>query len=74
MWKESKVALLLGKVVEGVSDTVMEEVGDCNMYCIGKWWDLLHEELMDRFWSTPLPFYEQLDTAHALILSIFLTD
>ena len=31
--KEGKVALLLGKGVEGVSDIVMEEVGEC--ICIG---------------------------------------
>ena len=35
--KESKVALLLGKCVERVSDTVMEEVSECVMYWIGKW-------------------------------------
>ena len=38
MCKEDKVALLLGKGVEGVSDTMMEEVGECIMYRIGKWW------------------------------------
>ena len=57
--KEGKVTLLLGKSVEGVSDTVMEEVGECIMYWIGKWWqrrkDLLYGELMDRFRSPPLP-------------------
>ena len=31
------MALLLGKGVEGVSDTVMEEVGECVMYWVGKW-------------------------------------
>ena len=30
--KEGKVALLLGNHVEGVSVTVMEEVGDCIMH------------------------------------------
>ena len=73
--EECKVALLLGGV-EGVSDTVMEEVGECVMYWIGKWWqrkkDLLHGEVMDGFWSPLLhPSYEQLDTAHALLLIIF---
>ena len=68
------MALLLGKVVEGVSDTVEEEVVGCIMYWIGKWWqrrkDLLYGELMDEFWSLPsLPLYEQLDSAHALLLS-----
>ena len=56
--KEVKVALLLGKGVEGVSDTVMEEVGECIMYWIGKWWQrrkyLLYGELIDSFWF-PLP-------------------
>ena len=33
---KGKVALLLGKGVEGVSDTVMEEVGECIMYWIEK--------------------------------------
>ena len=51
--KESKVALLLGKGVEGVSDTVMEEV-----FWIGKWWQKrkdLFGQLMDRFWSLHSP-------------------
>ena len=53
------MALLLGKDVEGLSDIGMEEVGECIMYWIGKWWqrrkDLLYGELMDRFGSSPLP-------------------
>ena len=36
--KEGKMALLWGRVVERVSDTVMEEVGACVMHWIGKWW------------------------------------
>ena len=32
MCKEGKLALLLGKGVEYVSDTVMEQVGECLMY------------------------------------------
>ena len=32
VYKEGKVALLLGKDVKGVSDTVMEEVGESIMY------------------------------------------
>ena len=36
--KEGKVALLLGKGVEGISDIVMEEVGECIMHWTGKWW------------------------------------
>ena len=65
------MALLSGKRVEGVSDTVMEEVCECFMYWIGKWWqrrkDLLYGELMDYFVPFPYPLYEQLDTAHALL-------
>ena len=30
------MTFLLGKGVEGVNDTVMAEVGECVMYCIGK--------------------------------------
>ena len=42
MCMEGKVALLLGKVVEGVSDSNVyvldkEEVGECIMYWIRKW-------------------------------------
>ena len=51
MCKEGKVALLLGKGVEGISDTVVVEVGDCIMHWMEKWWqrrkDLLYGELMD---------------------------
>ena len=36
--KEVKVALLLGKDEEGVSDNVMEEVGEYVMYWICKRW------------------------------------
>ena len=41
--KEGTVALLLGKVVEGVSDSAMEDVSECILYHpflyqIGKWW------------------------------------
>ena len=46
-WKEDKVALLLGKD-EGVSSAVMEEVGECVMYCIGKWWQGRKNLLMWR--------------------------
>ena len=41
IWKsvqEGKVALLLGKGVEGVSDIVMGDMGVCIMYWTGKWW------------------------------------
>ena len=54
-----RIRCIVGNGMVGVSDTVMEEVGDCIMYWIGKWWqkrkDLLYGELMDRFWSPPLP-------------------
>ena len=70
MCKEGKVALLLGKGVKGVSDIVMEEVGECIMHWIQKWWQrrkgLFPGELMDGLWSPPLPS-KQLDTAHALL-------
>ena len=73
--KEGKVDLLLGNGVEGVSDIVMEEAGECIMYWIVKWWqrrkDLLYGELMDRFGFLSLPLYEQLDPAHVLLLSHF---
>ena len=42
-----------------VSDIVMEEVGECVKYWIGRWWqrrkDLLYGELMDGFWFPPSP-------------------
>ena len=59
MCKKGKLTLLLGKGVKGVSDTMMEEVGECIVHWIGKWWQrrkyLLYGELMDGFWSSPLP-------------------
>ena len=36
VFKEGKVVLLFGKGMEGVNDIVMEEVGECIMYLIGK--------------------------------------
>ena len=59
--------------MERVSDIAMEEeVSECIIW-IGKWWqrrnDLLHGELVDGFGS--LPLYEQLVTAHALLVSYF---
>ncbi len=35
---KGKVALLLGKGVEGVSKRVLVEVGQYVVYCLGKWW------------------------------------
>lgn len=57
--KEGKVALLLGKGVEGVSNRVLEEVGECVMQWLKKWWkrrkELLYGEDMNGFWSPPPP-------------------
>ena len=70
--KEGKLAFLLGKGVKGVSDIVVEEIGKCIMYWLGKWWqrrkDLLYGELMDGFSPLSSPVHEQLDTTHALLL------
>ena len=70
-WKSMqrvKMALLLGKGVEGVSDTVMEEVREYVMYWTGKWWqrrtDLLYGELINGFWSSPLPPLWTAQTQH----------
>ena len=53
------MTLLLGKGVEGVSDTAMEKMSECIVHWIGKWWqrrkDLLYGELMDRFCPLPPP-------------------
>ena len=38
VWKQCKVELLLGEGVEGGSEAMMEEVGKCVIYWIGKWW------------------------------------
>ena len=70
--KEGKVALLLGKGVEGVSDIVMEEVGECICIgIIGKWWQRskysLYGELMYGFWSPP-PSMNSWDGPYSLLL------
>ena len=36
--EEGKEALLLGKEVEGICNRVMEEVGGCILYWLGRWW------------------------------------
>ena len=36
--EEGKVALLLEKGVEGICNTVMEDVGKCVLYWLGRWW------------------------------------
>ena len=56
VYKEGKVSMLLGKGVEGVSDSVMEEVG--KYVLIGKLVaekDLFYRELMDGFGSPTFP-------------------
>ena len=35
--EEGKVALLLGKGVEGICNRVMEEVGGCVLYWLDRW-------------------------------------
>ena len=35
--EEGMVTLLLGKVVKGVCNRVMEEVGECLLYWLGRW-------------------------------------
>ena len=32
------MALLLGKGVEGICSKVMEDVGGCVLYWLGRWW------------------------------------
>ena len=36
--EEGKVALLLGKRVEGICNRVMEEVAECIVHWLGRWW------------------------------------
>ena len=75
--KEAKVALLLGKGVEGVSDTVMEEVDEFVMYWTGKWWQrkhLLYGDVMDGFQVPSLPSSVNSWTYHMHYYHIFLTD
>ena len=36
--EEGKEALLLGKEVEGICNSVMEDVGECIVYWLGRWW------------------------------------
>ena len=59
--------------------TLMEEVGKYVMYWLGKWWqtrkDLWHGELMDGFWSPPLPPSMNSWTQHMhYYYHVFLTD
>ena len=40
-WREDekgKMALLLGKGVEGICNREMEDVGECVLYWLGRWW------------------------------------
>ena len=36
--KEGKMVLLLGKGMEDICNRVMEEVGECVVYWLGRWW------------------------------------
>ena len=36
--EEGKVALLLGKGVEGICNRVLEDVGECISYWLSRWW------------------------------------
>ena len=36
--EEGKLAMLLGKGVEGICNRVMEDVGECILYWLGRWW------------------------------------
>ena len=35
--EERKVALVLGEGVEGICNSVMEDVGECVLYWVGRW-------------------------------------
>ena len=54
---EDMVAWLLWKGLERVSDTVMEEVGVCIVYWIGKWWQRWICCMVSQWMNFgPLPF------------------
>ena len=36
--EDGKVALLLGKGVTGICNRVVEDVGECVLYWLGRWW------------------------------------
>ena len=38
VYEEGKLALLLGKGVEGICNRVMEDVGECILYWLSRWW------------------------------------
>ena len=66
--KEGKEAMLLGKGTEGICNRVMEDVGECKLYWLGRWWQkrkqLLYEWVVVGYWSSslllPLFRHEQL--------------
>ena len=39
------MALLLGKGVEGICNRVMEDVGECVLYWLGRWWQRMKQLL-----------------------------
>ena len=45
--EEGKVALLLGKGVEGICNRVIEDVGECVLYWLGRWWQRRKQLLCD---------------------------
>ena len=38
VYEEGKVALLLEKGVEAICNRVIEDVGECILYCLSRWW------------------------------------
>ena len=48
--EEEEVALLLGKEVVGIYNRVMEDVRECILYWLGRWWQrrkqLLHVQVL----------------------------
>ena len=63
--EEGKVELLLGKWVEGICNKVMENVGECIMYRLGKW----SEKEAFVVWAgigPLLSLLEQLDTVYSV--------
>ena len=71
--EEKKVALLLGKGVEGICNRVIVDVGECILHWLGRWWQrrkqLLYRLLLgiDPPLTCPLSPLEQLDRCIAFI-------
>ena len=60
--------------MEGVSDTVMEEMGESIVYWIRKWWLGKKDFRIESNGWILVPFpppLQQLDTAYAIIIAIF---